>query len=122
MARFGPFTTTSGSKYWLRSRGSDPVKVAIGFDIDSDPRPDIWIRYYKYIAIPDVSRQDKIEVTRTILSLIAGTDIQPIAQVGPPTGGNNKINPYYARVNNIRIAKVDYNRTEFFGTIGGVTP
>lgn len=39
-----------------------------------------------------------------------------------PTGPNNRINPYYQKINNVRLARVDYNRTEFFGTIGGVVP
>ena len=39
-----------------------------------------------------------------------------------PTGPNNKANEYYKKINNVRIAKTDYNRTEFFGTIGGNVP
>ena len=40
--------------------------------------------------------------------------------VNAPSGPNNKDNIYYARVNHIKIARVDYNRTEFFGTLRGV--
>lgn len=39
-----------------------------------------------------------------------------------PTGPNNKSNPYYAKRNHVRLAKVDRNKREFFGTIGGVVP
>lgn len=39
-----------------------------------------------------------------------------------PTGRNNRENPYYARENHVALARVDSNREEFFGTIGGVVP
>lgn len=36
-----------------------------------------------------------------------------------PSGPNNKANPYYKRINTVRLARGDSNRTEFFGTVGG---
>lgn len=36
-----------------------------------------------------------------------------------PSGPNNKANPYYKRINTVRLARMDYNRSEFFGTVGG---
>lgn len=36
-----------------------------------------------------------------------------------PTGRNNRANPYYAKIHHTRLAKCDYTKTEFFGTIGG---
>lgn len=36
-----------------------------------------------------------------------------------PTGTNNRDNPYYARVNHVKLARQDRNRAEFAGTIGG---
>lgn len=40
--------------------------------------------------------------------------------VDAPTGLRNKLNPFFARVNHAKLARVDKNKTEFFGTIGGV--
>ena len=37
-----------------------------------------------------------------------------------PFGPNNKNNPYYKKINHVRLAKVDFNKTEFFGTVGGI--
>ena len=39
-----------------------------------------------------------------------------------PSGTNNKANPYYKRINHVRLARSDYNKSEFFGTVGGVVP
>lgn len=39
--------------------------------------------------------------------------------VDAPTGLRNKINPFFARVNHVKLARVDKNKTEFLGTIGG---
>lgn len=39
-----------------------------------------------------------------------------------PTGRASKDNPYFKTQNHVRIAKVDRNKRQFFGTIGGVVP
>ena len=125
MAQFGPFVTSLGTKYWVRSRNTTPIQIFVGFDIDSDPLPDIWMRYTLFLET-DIEYQDKYEITNKILELIPDAPISPlpppVSATGgeAPTGVNNRSNPYYARENHVRLARSDSNRSEFFGSIGGV--
>ena len=46
-------------------------------------------------------------------------DNKVIAPPYVPTGPNVKSNGYYAKKNHTKLAKIDSNKTEFLGTVGG---
>lgn len=51
----GPFNT-SGVKYWLLAQNATPTEamVSVGFDIDADPNPDVFVPLKTFIDNPDL--------------------------------------------------------------------
>jgi hypothetical protein len=122
MTTYGPYTTSGGTTYWLRFPDDNPTfqTAEVGFDIDADPEPDVFVPYTEFMLLPGVDDADKAEVAAKVRTFVEAPTPAPISDIPAPTGINNRSNPYYQKRNHVKLARADSNRSEFFGTIGGV--
>ena len=64
---FGPYTLPSGSFFWIRK---EAVGVAtVGFNIDADPEPDIFVTPEQVYQSSAVSDQDKQAIRAKLTGL-----------------------------------------------------
>ena len=57
----GPYSSTEGAPYWFRTN-PNTGKVQVGWDIDSDPDPDIWRRLTAFLNDGSVDLQYRLDV------------------------------------------------------------
>jgi len=64
----GPYPSPDGAPFWFR-RNPRTGNVQVGFDIDTDPSPDVWSSLLAFIANEEVDQNYRNDVRAQALSL-----------------------------------------------------
>ena len=63
----GPYTSAAGGPFWFRRR--DNGRVQVGFNIDSDPDPDIWRRLVRFVSNDSVDPDYRADIRAQAIAL-----------------------------------------------------